>query len=241
MNLGVPPMGASGAQQILVVDDDPDILHVVRRPLEEEGFEVATAASARQAFAWFERNGLPHLAIVDIMMPEVSGLELCRQIQEYADLPVIMLTAVDEVSTVVNTIREVAEDYVTKPFNPHELAARAGRVIRRMGDYAYSMAPLVRVDDRLAIDFVRQTAYLDGSAVALTPTETKLLHVVLRSARHPLTLDYLLRRVWPLDEVYEDRLRVLIYRLRHKIEPDPAMPRYLITQRGVGYSFLPAA
>ena len=110
MKVGLPPLSASGgAQHILVVDDDPDVLYVVRPPLEEEGFEVSTAGSAAQALDWLERHGLPHLAIVDIVMPEVSGLELCRQIQEYSDLPVIMLTAVDEDATVVNTIREVAE------------------------------------------------------------------------------------------------------------------------------------
>ena len=99
------------------------------------------------------------------------------------------LTAVDEASTVVSTIQEVAEDYVTKPFNPHELAARAARLIRRMGDYAYSMAPTLNIDERLAVDLVHQTAFVDGRPVALTRIETKLLHVLIRSARHPLTLE----------------------------------------------------
>ncbi len=241
MSPGLPPLDRPGIRQhILVVDDDPDIHRIVTGVLEDEGYGVSAVASAQEARAWLEQHGLPHLAIVDIVMPGESGLELCSEIQEYADLPVIMLSAVDEAATVVSTIRETAEDYVTKPFNPRELAARVERVIRRMGDYAYTMAPVTRVDDCLSIDFVHQTVGIDGRTVALTRTETKLLHVLTRNAQRPVAIDYILRRVWPLDEVYEDRLRVLIYRLRHKIEPQPGAPRYLITQRGVGYSFLPA-
>ena len=227
------------AHKILVVDDEPDIVSVVRMTLESEGFEVATAYSAREAFDQIGRKGLPHLAVVDIMMPGTDGIELARKLQKFSDLPVIMLTAIDEETTVVKTIEEVAEDYVTKPFKPKELAARVKRVIRRMGDFAFRLESLTVIDDRLAVDFAAKKALIDEKPVSLTPTETKILHILIRSARRTVTTEYLLARLWPLDEVFEDTLRVHVHRLRQKIEPNASKPHYLITQRGVGYSFLP--
>ena len=227
------------AHKILVVDDEPDIVSVVRMTLEAEGFEVATAYSAREAFDLIGRKGLPHLAVLDIMMPGTDGIELARRLQKFSDLPVIMLTAIDEEATVVKTIEEVAEDYVTKPFKPKELAARVKRVIRRMGDFAFRLESLTVIDDRLAVDFAAKNALIDEKPVSLTPTETKILHILIRSARRTVTTEYLLARLWPLDEVFEDTLRVHIHRLRQKIEPNASKPHYLITQRGVGYSFLP--
>jgi DNA-binding response OmpR family regulator len=242
MKTGLPSLAEPGAaSRILVVDDDPDILRVVRYTLELEGFELATAGSAPDALEWIRQNGLPHLAIVDIMMPGTNGIDLCREVQKFSDLPVVMLTAVDEETTVVSTIEELAEDYITKPFNPRELAARVKRLMRRMGDFAYALAPLTVIDDHLAIDFMNQKATVNGKTVSLTPTETKLLHILIRSNRRTVTTDYLLRRIWPLDEVFEDTLRVHVHRLRQKIEPKPSSPSYLVTQRGAGYSFLPVA
>lgn len=226
-------------QKVLVVDDDPDIANVVQITLEEEGFEVSTAHSAKMAFERIAKDGLPHLAVVDIRMPGIDGIELARKIQKYSDLPVIMLTAVNEESTVVRAIEEVAEDYVTKPFTPKVLAARVKRVIRRMGDFAFRLDALTVIDDQLAINFADKTALINEKPVSLTPTETKLLHILIRSARRTVTTEYLLGRLWPLDEVFEDTLRVHVHRLRQKIEPDASSPRYLITQRGIGYSFLP--
>ena len=242
MEAAPPSLSEPGsAHRILVVDDDPDILRMVQVTLELEGFEIGTAESAAQAKEWIRQHGLPHLAIVDIMMPGTNGIELAREVQRFADLPVIMLTAIDEETTVVSTIEEVAEDYVTKPFNPKELAARVKRLIRRMGDFGYALAPVVRIDDYLALDFMNQKALAGEKTISLTPTETKLLHILLRASRRTVSTDYLLRRIWPMDEVYEDTLRVHVHRLRQKIEPKPSAPRYLITQRGAGYSFFKVA
>ena len=226
-------------QKILVIDDDPDIASLVQMTLEEEGFDVSTANSGKAAFDRIAKEGLPHLAVVDIRLPGIDGIEWARKIQKYSDLPVIMLTAVNEEDMVVRAIEEVAEDYVTKPFTPKVLAARVKRVIRRMGDFAFRLEALTVIDDRLAINFADKSALIDDKSVNLTPTETKLLHILIRSARRTVTTDYLLGRLWPLDEVFEDTLRVHVHRLRQKIEPDAASPRYLITQRGIGYSFLP--
>lgn len=230
---------SGAAHKILVVDDEPDIVSVVRMTLEAEGFDVSTAFSAQEAFDHIGRKGLPHLAVLDIMMPGTDGITLARKLQKFSDLPVIMLTAIDEEATVVKTIEEVAEDYVSKPFRPKELAARVKRVIRRMGDFAFRLETLTVIDDHLAVDFAAKKALIDEKPVSLTPTETKILHILIRSARRTVTTEYLLARLWPLDEVYEDTLRVHVHRLRQKIEPDASKPHYLITQRGVGYSFLP--
>ena len=225
------------ALRILCVDDDPDILYLLRRTFGEAGFEVATCGSGEAALRWIERNGLPHLAVVDIRMPDLDGIGLCRRIHAFSDLPVILLTSVDEEPTVVQALDTVAEDYVTKPFRPAELVARVRRVLRRIGDFSFVLAAETPVDDRLAVDFVRQVAKVEGHAVPLTPTETKILHILMRSAPRTVETGYLLRRVWPLEEVFEDTLRVHVHRVRQKIEPDPARPRYVLTHRGQGYSF----
>lgn len=224
-------------QRILVVDDDPEIVRLLSLRLDQAGYEVVTATSGQHALDVIQRSGLPHLAIVDIRMPGMDGFEFSRQVQQYSDLPIIFLTAVDEEETVIQGIERFAEDYVTKPFSPRELVARVQRVLRRMGDFAYTLAPITEVDEELAIDFVMQKAKARGQMVDLTPTETKLLYILIRNAGRTVTNDFLLRRLWPLDEVFEDTLRVHVHRLRHKIEPTPSQPRYVLTERGIGYKF----
>lgn len=233
--LSVNPENA--LQRILVVDDDPAILRLLRDKLENSGYEVFWAASGAEALDMLARRGLPHLAIVDINMPGMTGLQFAKEVQEFSDLPIIMLSAVDEEETIIDTITRFAEDYITKPFSPRELVARVQRVLRRMGDYSYALELITQIDRYLAVDFPHQRAYIEGIAVALTPTETKLLYLLIRNAGRIVTSDFLLRRLWPLDEVYEDTLRVHIHRLRHKIEPAPSRPRYILTERGLGYSF----
>ena len=223
--------------RILVVDDDPDILRLVSDRLDRAGFEVLISASGQEALDLIERRGLPHLAIVDLMMPGMDGFQFCQSVQSYSDLPVIMLTAIDEEETVIRGIQHFAEDYVTKPFSPRELVARVERVLRRIGDFGYAMDPVTQVDDYLAVDFAHQQVIVEGGTVSLTPTESKLLYILTRSAGRAVSTDFLLRRLWPFDEVFEDTLRVHIHRLRHKIEPTPSQPQYVITERGLGYRF----
>jgi DNA-binding response OmpR family regulator len=224
--------------RILVVDDDPDIRRVVQLTLESTGLEVWTAEGCHGALHVLQEKGLPHLAVIDIMMPDGSGLDLCTQIHKFSDLPIILLSALDGSETVIQGLEEHAEDYVTKPFHPGELAARVQRVLRRIGDFNYALEPTIRVDERLAVDLGRQRVYIDAQTINLTPTETKLLHVLMRHAGRFLSAEFLLQRVWPAQEVFEDTLRVHLHRLRHKLEEDPARPRYLTNQRGVGYSFV---
>jgi DNA-binding response OmpR family regulator len=224
-------------QRVLVVDDDPKIRRLVELKLDHAGFEVFVAASGQEALDIISRCGLPHLAIVDIMMPGMNGFEFCETVQEFSDLPVVLLTAVDDEETIIQGIERFAEDYVVKPFSPRELLARVQRVLRRIGDFAYTLDPVSRVDDRLGVDFAHQQAIVEGQRIDLTPTETKLLYILMRNAGRTVTIDFLLRRLWPLEEVFEDTLRVHVHRLRQKIEADPRKPRYVVTERGLGYRF----
>ena len=226
--------------RILTVDDDPFNLRIVSHALEQSGYSVVTAGSGEEALSAITQHGLPHLAIVDIHMPPgMSGFEFCRTIHQFSDLPVIMLTAVNEESTVVEGLEEHAEDYIIKPFNPGELTARVRRVLQRMGDFAYPLRSLTRVDERLEIDFPGRQALVNNTPVSLTPTVTKLLYILMRSAGHTVNTDFILRRLWPLEPAYEDRLHVHMHRLRRKIEDkkDKSRPRYIISERGVGYTF----
>jgi DNA-binding response OmpR family regulator len=230
------PKGPSD-RRILAVEDDPDLLRLIRRELEEVGFTVWACGSAEEALDVIGRRGLPHLALVDILLPGLDGMALARRLHEWSDLPIVMLTSVNEEATVVHAIEGFAEDYIRKPFNPREMVARVERVVRRIGDFAYVLQPVVRVDDALSVDFAHQRAMLADREVALTSTETKLLYVLLRNAGRVVATDFLLRRLWPSDEVFEDTLRVHVHRLRSKIEPEPSRPRYVLTERGAGYRF----
>ena len=214
------------------------MVRLVSSALQKSGFQVSTAASGEEGLELIRRNGLPHLALVDIHMPYgMNGFEFCETVLNYSDLPIIMLTAVDEDDTIIQTIDQYAEDYITKPFNPGELVARVRRVLRRIGDFAYTLSADTVVDERLTVSFPSQRAIVNGNDVALTPTETKLLYILMRNAGQTVTTDFILRRLWPMETVYEDRLRVYVHRLRRKIEARPEEPRYILSQRGVGYSF----
>ena len=225
-------------QRILAVDDDPEVRKITKAALQKAGFEIWSAKTAEEALELLDRRGLPHLAVIDIMLPGMDGLDLCRKISEYSDVPMIMLTVVDEIDTVVQAIEHYAEDYVTKPFHPVELAARVKRVLRRIGDFSYTLEPVVEVDENLAIDFVRQKAMANNRPVTLTPTETKLLYILMNQAGETVPTDHILNRLWPEEQADENTLRVHVHRLRQKIERSPSRPHYVVTERGVGYSFL---
>ncbi len=223
--------------RILTVDDDVVIRNLIRLKFELAGYEVWSAANGKEGLALVQERGLPHLAIVDLEMPGMSGFEFCRAVLNYSDLPIIILTANSAEETIIEGIEQYAEDYVTKPFSPRELLARVERVLRRVGDFKYTLAAETRIDKNLSIDFANQRAIVRGERVDLTPTETKLLYILMRNGGHTVTTDFILRRLWPQQEVFEDALRVHIRHLRQKIEPDAASPIYVLTDRGVGYRF----
>lgn len=224
---------------VLAIDDNLYTLRIVQQALEQSDFKVLTATSGEEALKLISRLGLPHLAVVDLHMPPgMSGFEFCRSVHQYSDIPIIMLTAVNEESTVVEGLEQHAEDYIVKPFNPGELVARVRRVLRRMGDFAYTLSPETAVDKRLTIDFPNRKAIVNGKRISLTPTETKLLYILMRNAGHTVTTEFILRRLWPMEPAYEDRLHVHMHRLRRKIEDkkDKSV-RYITSERGAGYIF----
>ncbi len=227
-------------QTILAVDDNTYTLRIVQHALEHADFQVVTAVSGQEALQIINRRGLPHLAIVDYHMPGgMSGFELCNELHQFSDLPVVMLTAVSDEDTVIEGLEKHAEDYIVKPFSPDVLVARVKRVLRRMGDFAYTLDSRTVVDDRLEIDFPNRQAFIKGEEVRLTPTETKLLYILMRNAGRTVTTDFIIRRLWPLEPAYEDRLHVHMHRLRSKIEDkkDKSRPRYITSERGTGYIF----
>jgi DNA-binding response OmpR family regulator len=229
---------APTTKRILVVDDDPEVRRLTSASLEQASYEVQLADSGEKALEILNDEGLPHLAIIDIRLPGLDGLALCQRIQGISDVPVIMLTVVDDEETVVKAIEEFAEDYIIKPFNPPELVARVGRILKRMGDFSYTLQPVIRVDRNLAVDFVSQRAIINDRPLALTPTETKLLCILMQNAGKTVLTNYILGRVWSNQSADENTLRVHIHRLRQKIEVSPSRPRYVVTERGAGYSFL---
>jgi DNA-binding response OmpR family regulator len=223
--------------RVLAVDDDRDILRIVRMAFEASGFDVATATSAQGGLDWMAKHGLPDLGVFDMNMPGGTGLELCQKLHGFCDIPVVFLTVVDDEETIVSTIDGHAEDYVAKPFRPRELVARSRRVLRRVGLAGKVRAAETRIDGRLSIFFVRQALRVAGKEVGLTPTETKILHVLVRSAPRIVGTDALLRRLWPNESVFEDTLRVHVHRLRQKIELNASQPTYILTHRALGYEF----
>ena len=233
----LPDQRSIGLQKILVVDDNPYILRGVKQALGQEGYEVVTAVSGEEALTLIKKTGLPHLALVDLNMPGMDGFELCEAIFQFSDLPIIMLTAIDNEETVVESLDKYAEDYITKPFRPAELAARIRRVLRRVGNFSYTLDPLITVDDYLQVDFPERKAIVNRQKVNLPPTESRLLYILMRNAGHTVTNHFLLNRTWPTEDAYEDRLHTHIYRLRRKIEPNPKEPKYVISQWGTGYTF----
>lgn len=226
------------AYRILAVDDDALILELIEESLLRSGFQVATVTSGEDALDWMKRKGMPDLAVVDINMPfGMDGLEFCAQVHTFSDLPIVMLTAVENEATITQAIETCAEDYVTKPFIPGELIARVRRILRRIGSFPFPLETLTRIDSHLSVDFAGSQAVIDGKPVSLTPTETKLLYLLIRNTGKPLNTDYLLRRLWPQDTSHEERLRVYVHRLRGKLKTDSDYPEHIRSVRGVGYVF----
>ena len=229
--------GPVETKKILAVDDNSFTLRIVQHTLEQAGYEVTTAVSGKDALNIINRHGIPHLAVVDLHMPVMSGFEFCRQVREFSDMPIVLLTAVNSEETIIEGLEQYAEDYILKPFNPSELVARINRVLRRMGDYAYTLEASTRIDDRLVINFPNREATVDNTPISLTPTESKLLYILVRNAGRIVTTEFLLNRIWPLQDAQEDRLHVHIHRLRRKIEANPNEPAYIVAERGTGYRF----
>jgi DNA-binding response OmpR family regulator len=222
---------------VLLVDDDPTLLSVLARRLSREGMDVHTAQSGRDALRTLD--GIwPALLVVDLMMPGMDGFELCRRIKRIADLPIIVLSAVDAGESKVRALEEYAEDYVTKPFNADELVARVQRVLQRTGG---GRSQLTLDGGELEIDLTTRKVVTPVGTHALTPTEVRVLQVLIGSLDRIVPTEVLLDRVWSeADGADPSYVWVTIRRLRRKLEVNPDDPQYLLTERGVGYRLVSA-
>lgn len=222
--------------RILIVEDEESFSDPLSYLLGKEGFEVSVAADGHAAMAEFERSGAD-LVLLDLMLPGMSGTEVCRQIRQRSNVPIIMLTAKDsEVDKVVG-LELGADDYVTKPYSSRELVARVRAVLRRQTEPEELVSSTVAAGP-VRMDVERHVVSVDGEQVSLPLKEFELLEMLLRNAGRVLTRGQLIDRVWGSDYVGDTKtLDVHVKRLRSKIEPDPSTPRHIVTVRGLGYKF----
>ena len=224
---------------ILVVDDEERMVRFIRLNLEHDGFQVVPAYRGYQALDAL-RQEMPDLVLLDVMMPDLDGFEVLKLIRETSSVPVLMLTAKGEEDDRVRGLELGADDYITKPFSPRELVSRVRAVLRRTeAANPATRSEVLEVDDRLRIDFGRREVWVDGELVKLRPTEYRLLYHLVQNAGWVMTYDQLLTKVWGYE--YRDEahyVRLYINYLRQKLEKDPSNPRYILTERGVGYRFI---
>ena len=222
---------------ILVAEDEAALRDFIIRNLRVRGFEVVEAGNGLEAMAQWEREQ-PDLLILDVMMPRMDGLEVCKRVREQSTVPIIVLTALDAESDKVAALDLGADDYLTKPFGVEELLARVRAVLRRAQWEAIPPASGIKQYGDLEIDLARHIVRQNGVEVRLTPTEFSLLEQLVTNAGKVLTHRMLLQRVWGPEYGGEaEYLRVYINRLRQKLEPNPTKPQLLVTEPGVGYRF----
>jgi two-component system response regulator RegX3 len=224
--------------RLLVVEDEESFSDALSYMLRKEGFEVAVAGTGPDALEEFERGGAD-LILLDLMLPGLPGTEVCRQLRLRSNVPVIMLTAKDSEIDKVVGLEIGADDYVTKPFSHRELLARIRAVLRRQAEPDDTGAAALAAGP-VRMDTERHVVTVGGQPVALPLKEFELLELLLRNAGRVLTRMQLIDRIWGADYVRDTKtLDVHVKRLRAKIEPDPALPRHLVTVRGLGYKFEP--
>jgi two-component system response regulator RegX3 len=221
---------------ILLVEDEPSIVEPLVEALEGEGFAVETAGGVHEAIAAAAR-AKPDLVLLDLMLPDGSGFDVCRELRRHSQVPIIMLTARGDEADRVVGLEIGADDYVTKPYSPRELVARIRAVLRRGNDEPAPSTPVLAAGP-VRMDVERHEVSVDGRETRLPLKEFELLELFLRNAGRVLTRAQLIDRVWGSDYVGDTKtLDVHVKRLRAKIEPDPAAPAYLVTVRGLGYKY----
>jgi two-component system KDP operon response regulator KdpE len=234
-----PMAKKADSKLILIVDDEARMRRFMVMNLDLEGYRVIEAGNGMEAIERV-RDDLPDLVLLDVMMPEVDGFEALRIIREISTVPVIMLTVRDDESDKVKGLSLGADDYVTKPFSPRELASRIQAVLRRvdMDSAGVSSGSIIKIDDYLQIDFNRRVVIVGGKEIKLRPTEFRLLYHLVQNAGQVMTHEMILSKVWGYEYRDESQyVRLYITYLRQKIEPDAGKPKYILTERGVGYSF----
>jgi two-component system KDP operon response regulator KdpE len=223
---------------ILVVDDEERMVRFIRLNLEHDGFQVIQAIRGTQAIELI-RTEMPDLVLLDVMMPDIDGFEVLRMIREANTVPVIMLTAKGEEEDRIRGLELGADDYITKPFSPRELVSRVRAVLRRTETSGMGAKDVIQVDERLRLDFGRREIWVDGKLIQLRPTEYRLLYHLVQNAGWVMTYDQLLTKVWGYEYQNEPHyVRLYVNYLRQKLEKDPTNPKYILTERGVGYRFI---
>jgi two-component system KDP operon response regulator KdpE len=222
-----------GAPRILLVDDDPDLLVLLADQLRNDGYLVTTARDGVEAVRRLE-TAWPDLLLIDMMMPRRDGLSLAREVKAMADLPIIVLSAIDAGDSKADLLDEVAEDYITKPYHYPELRARINRVLRRLGDKVPRRSLVL--GPNLTLELHRREATVGGETVKLTPTESRLLYALAANLGITVSTDTLLVRGWAeTEDADPSYVWVTMRRLRQKLEADPNKPAHLLTVRGIGY------
>lgn len=223
--------------RVLLVEDDTSISKLIGEYLGKHGYQVTSFEDGPEALEHIRQHGLPHIALVDLGLPSMHGFELSNKLKSMADVPIIFVTSTGDTDTIVQGLKKYAEDFIVKPFELRELEARIQVVLARMPSLDYASEPIIHIDDSLSIDFAHNRIVVGGKTIGLTPTESILLHVLLRNAGRVVENRMLIARAWPSEDVYEDTLRVHMHRLRRKVESDSHHPHYIRTERGVGYMF----
>lgn len=223
--------------KLLLVEDDPNICKLINDYLSTQGYIITALNDGPAALDHIKEHGLPHLALIDLELPTMHGFDLSGKLKAMADVPIIFVTSTSDTDIVVQGLRRYAEDFIVKPFDLREMEARIQTVLSRMPSLDYASEPVIRVDDHLFVDFAHNRITVGTRDFSLTPTESILLHVLLRNAGRVVENRLLISRVWPTEDVFEDTLRVHMHRLRRKLEADSHHPHYIRTERGIGYMF----
>lgn len=224
--------------KVLVVDDEPRVVQLVSMNLKLEGFDVISAADGYEALEKVTK-GMPDIVILDIMMPDMDGYETLKRIRDLSQVPVIFLSVKGEEEDRVRGLDLGADDYITKPFSPRELVSRVRAVLRRVEPENSQRRSEIVVDDELKIDFDQRKVFVRGREIKLRATEYRLLYQLVTNPGKLLTHETLLSRVWGPEYRDEDQyVRLYITYLRQKIEKDPRNPRYILSERGLGYRFI---
>lgn len=224
-------------KQILVVDDDPNVRRITGQIFLDAGAQVQSAVNGTEGLRHFF-NEKPDLVVLDVMMPEMDGFEVCKRIRQVSNVPIILLTALDSDEEIIRGLESGADDFITKPFNPEVLVAHARSIFRRLELPEDTKPRYVYSDDYLTVDLEKRLVSVHGEPISLTRTEYNLLAYLVKNAGWVRTFEQILENVWGPE--YQDSMEyihVYVSHLRGKIEENPKVPRYIETERGIGYRF----
>jgi two-component system KDP operon response regulator KdpE len=226
--------------RVAIIEDDPDTQEYITIYLESEGYEVVTSATGADGIAQIRRYD-PDVVILDIQLPEMNGWDVCQQIRSFTNVPILMVSSVaQEEEDIIRGLGVGADDYLLKPLRPTILKARLTALLRRSVDVSWRKGRVAYVDERLMIDLHREEVVVDGQRVTLSFLDYQLLSLLVRNINHVVSSLDIIETLWSesIQDEYTQYARIYIGRLRKIIEPDPSNPRYIVTERGIGYRFV---